>query len=304
VVIMPFLKKARGGHANYLWAAYENNDLPYLKSVLLKEEKGLENTDYRQLYEEEQQKKLLDTINLFYVGLSRPSRKLFLISDYGKALSEGNQSVPDFIVSFLLEKQCFDPNVFEYEFGKDFSLDVTKRIIASTEAYSQMISSSWKENIALSYMAPAGWEVGDPHATFAYGILVHELLAKIKHSDDVDDALKEIENKGLSIDIDAGILAGKIKELIFSPAIKPFFQDIQEVYIEKNILMPDGTIIRPDRIVLKNNIYYIIDYKTGKQKREHKAQIRKYVKALSSMFDNEIKGVLLYSEENQLIEVA
>jgi len=63
---------------------------------------------------------------------------------------------------------------------------------------------------------------------------------------------------------------------------------------EKDILLPEGNFIRPDRIIIKGKEVKVIDYKTGKEKPGHITQINKYAEALSAMNYNVTGKYLLY----------
>jgi CRISPR/Cas system-associated exonuclease Cas4 (RecB family) len=75
------------------------------------------------------------------------------------------------------------------------------------------------------------------------------------------------------------------------------------VITECNILRPDGKIIRPDRVFVKNNKAIVVDYKTGKQKDEHIKQVNKYALTLEQMGYKPVEKYLLYVEEPNLIKI-
>jgi RecB family endonuclease NucS len=70
------------------------------------------------------------------------------------------------------------------------------------------------------------------------------------------------------------------------------------------ILSEKGKSFRPDRLVFYENETVVIDFKTGKQEEKHRIQLQKYKELLMQMNYNNVKGFLLYlNEENGLVEV-
>mgnify|MGYP003551983385 FL=1 len=75
----------------------------------------------------------------------------------------------------------------------------------------------------------------------------------------------------------------KINEVIRHPLLHSYYMDGLTVLNEKEILIKDGTILRPDRIVLHKDKAIILDYKTGGEKVAHREQLFAYAKALQEM---------------------
>ena len=55
-----------------------------------------------------------------------------------------------------------------------------------------------------------------------------------------------------------------VKNIVDHPQLSRFYQEDIEVYNEKDILIPQKFIVRPDRIVKNKDGWVIIDYKTEK----------------------------------------
>ena len=52
-----------------------------------------------------------------------------------------------------------------------------------------------------------------------------------------------------------------------------------------------------------DNLIYVIDYKTGEIRDSYLKQIDNYKKMLSEIYLKEIKGVIIYVDLNQTIEI-
>ena len=68
--------------------------------------------------------------------------------------------------------------------------------------------------------------------------------------------------------------------------------------------MPSGKTYIPDRLLFHKKLdeVVVIDYKTGESKKEHENQILNYAKALSNMGYNNVKKVLIYVNEENIIK--
>ena len=83
-----------------------------------------------------------------------------------------------------------------------------------------------------------------------------------------------------------------------------FFTSGLTIKNEAEILMPDGHVQRPDRLVFSKDALIIIDYKTGKSESKHEKQIIGYANNLAGMGYKNIQKYLIYLNENvQVVEV-
>ena len=75
-----------------------------------------------------------------------------------------------------------------------------------------------------------------------------------------------------------------------------------EVYNEKDILIPQKSFVRPDRVVKNNDGWVIIDYKTGKERPHHTTQILDYASLLEEMTKEKLKCFLVYIGEKTVVK--
>ena len=85
--------------------------------------------------------------------------------------------------------------------------------------------------------------------------------------------------------------------------IKSWFASEGEVRNESPVLSPDGNSSRPDRVMLKDGMAKVIDFKTGVEKQQDKVQVANYMNLLSSMGYAEVKGFVLYTDSQKIEEV-
>jgi CRISPR/Cas system-associated exonuclease Cas4 (RecB family) len=88
-----------------------------------------------------------------------------------------------------------------------------------------------------------------------------------------------------------------------NPQIGKFFKEGELLFAEQDILCPNGQIIRPDRVVQLLNTIWVIDFKTGNKSDKHIKQVKEYVSVLELMGYIEVKGVIIYLENQETLYV-
>jgi CRISPR/Cas system-associated exonuclease Cas4 (RecB family) len=135
------------------------------------------------------------------------------------------------------------------------------------------------------------------------GSLIHRILSGIHSGDDVAKALNAAFIQGnLREDALPGIKA-QIHEMLSHPDIAPYFESTWTVKNEAAIILPDGHILRPDRVVIRGKEAVVIDYKTGRPKENHKVQIQQYAEVLKRMGYEVRKSILAYLDDGLVVEV-
>ena len=89
----------------------------------------------------------------------------------------------------------------------------------------------------------------------------------------------------------------KIYEIIQHSELSEYFSEPIKVENEREIITENGLILRPDRLVFKDDQVTIIDYKTGARSVAHKDQILSYSNALRQMGFSKINKVIVYIDE-------
>jgi len=83
-------------------------------------------------------------------------------------------------------------------------------------------------------------------------------------------------------------------KILNDKTLSPYFAPSVKVLNETSILLPDGNLVRPDRVVFLEEKVVVIDYKTGAPHASHKEQIEQYCEAIREMGYNNVEGCVLY----------
>jgi CRISPR/Cas system-associated exonuclease Cas4 (RecB family) len=89
-----------------------------------------------------------------------------------------------------------------------------------------------------------------------------------------------------------------LAEVLAHPKLKNMFSGEGTAYTEHDLVTSQGEVIRPDRVVVKNNRASLIEYKTGKKKKEHINQVRKYADILRDIGFETGTSLLVYLDES------
>ena len=80
--------------------------------------------------------------------------------------------------------------------------------------------------------------------------------------------------------------------------MKYFFESDGKVINEQTIIKKNTKSIKPDRVVIKDNMAYLLDYKTGEKHHKHITQLEEYELALREMNYSVAKKALIYIGES------
>jgi ATP-dependent exoDNAse (exonuclease V) beta subunit len=250
---------------------------------------------------------LLDSLNMLYVATTRPKQALHLIltvpnedmhnrtiatfeNSVGKLLHEfaekqgTKMDLPDFLqteTSWSSAYYTFDKVSYVPKIQHDDKLIQNKKV----QVRLQNIPSSihLRVNTSQSDLYTAASKKRE------IGNQLHDLLAQLP---DID-AWPSLRAK-------SKLDTSKLDDLLSLEKIQVFFKKDLLAFKEVDLLCPDGSIVRPDRVNKVGDDLQVIDFKTGKPKPEHHTQINKYKQTLISMGHSVCKGVLIYVDSKDL----
>ena len=94
-----------------------------------------------------------------------------------------------------------------------------------------------------------------------------------------------------------------VDQIMNEDQLSQWFVDEELIFAERDILTPEGSVYRPDRVISKAGKSVIIDFKTGKRKEEHHDQINLYKQLLGQLGQEVGTGVLLYLDDLSTVYV-
>jgi len=309
VVIFPFADEDYNRQRkDKLWVDNETDtfDLP---KVLLDNNKAVSgfSESAERIFNQKNQEQLLDNINVLYVALTRAEEQLYIISKDIKLTSKGEwpNSTAAYFLKFLDHKKRYEEGRLEYEFGvaqkysaEKVATDLPKKITRVEEVLPL-------KNIKIAQRAALMWGTQQQEA-ITYGNLVHEVLSFIQHKADVATALQKALENGLIASTQKATVEQSILAIVNHPELSDFFDEKNTVFNEQTIIQKQGELVKPDRMVLKNNQeMFLLDYKTGKYQPQHQQQLLNYQQAIEQMGYSVTKKALIYiGAEIEIINLA
>lgn len=292
VVIMPFCNW-KIDKPDYLWLDAEGE----LPMVILNMNKDLAHTKYNKEMDREKQNQLLDNINVLYVAFTRAADHLHIVS---KEPKQGGVDAYNFVRLFMSEKLGLgaadkfasvgepvhskhnkaEVNVFPYH----LHLNNWNRVISIKENSELLLKEQLTESKEL-------------------GVLIHYILSKINTAKDIDTAVATCEKEGLFAASESEEIAKELKELLAIPTIAPFFEEGLQAMNEQELMTASGKVLRPDRLILKDNHSIIVDFKTGKQSDAYDEQLNDYANALQQLGYLTVDKYLVYVKDREVVKV-
>lgn len=255
-------------------------------------------------YHAEKEKTFLESLNMLYVALTRPTDRLYLIvkkDTYKFEKTVGNQLYRFAGCPEIEKGERFIEIVSQGERKKEKFVKEKNSAVIEIRA----IESSEKSNtIKLRQSAERLFDLDTFEKSRDYGNKIHNTFAKIKTIEDVDSALAESLREGLIMESELKSLKANILKIINLDSIKPLFLVHQDlVKNEREILMPTGNPLRPDRVVKLKDQIVILDYKTGSKSESHQGQLRQYMNIYRDMGHQKVEGILVYLESEEVVKV-
>lgn len=318
IVIIPFLNWTLNPQGNdLLWV--ETAESPFGSSpYLVKGTKKLANTYFKDYLDNELVLTNIDNMNLIYVAFTRAADRLYAIGSFA---TTGIRVIPAMLQEIFLGSpmwsKYFNTAKLLFEAGtrskKEKAEESDGKVVRpilklkDPSAFGKLVYRQTHENVD-----------AEQYAEFLlkkqYGILVHKVLSEINSYDDIGIALDNLVKRGYLTNDAAARLKIKLDEIFALPGVSELFQErgspleggsggVWQVHSEKDILTPDGSILRPDRVITKENEAVVVDFKTGKFSEKFRDQMAAYESALKKMGYPTVTKYILSIQENKLYKL-
>ena len=247
------------------------------------------------LYYEEQHKLELDAFNLLYVALTRAIKGLYVISKKDLTPKGGHKPnlYSGLFIHYLKERGLWDEGKNCYLFG---DLEVQDEPTDQGEPQEKISHLyTYKERPEFRILTKSGvlWDT-ERGTAITKGNLLHFVMGLIETTEDIDEAINGLIRNGDLSQEDSLVMGQRIKAIVEHPRLLSYFEKGHLIKNEQDILTKNGKVLRPDRIVIKDNSATIIDYKTGKRNPKYHEQIYSYADALEVMGYEIENKILIY----------
>ncbi len=307
------------GAAPTIWCSTENTEFSAIPLVPIQaSEKKIFNSVFAQQYYKHKLNKIIEELNALYVAFTRAKFELHICSSYATDADEIGHSLHQLI--------CNDSN---YPFNEQENITIPLQALYDEESncfsygekktYQPNCTPQTNSNLNLSHLTFEDFDsylqLRKNHENFFeqtnnvkqsvnHGKIIHELLSNIKQKDELDQAFKKLNMRGL---IDTNKI-DEIKEQVFKmlsdPEVCSWFDGSYTVLNERSILLGTAGIKRPDRIMTKGDTAIVVDYKSGElEDKKHHKQVSNYIANLKKCGYSSVSGYIWYTRNNKRIKV-
>ncbi|WP_017731541.1 UvrD-helicase domain-containing protein [Nafulsella turpanensis] len=314
---------------NILWTEAEQRPFNKMEVMPIKYTGTLKQTIFRQDYYRELMKAYLDNLNLLYVAFTRAEEALFAClplptfekkSGLAKAteingllyrllseqISIGEDSLRQQVVNELDFSQYWNAATHSFCLGE---LEQARHKEESSEvkqiSLDHYFCQRWRNRLAvkkrsgsLSYT-----KSGESAATLNWNETIQTVLVKLEYRSDLPRILDEVYFEGLISREEQEVIRQKIQAHFEQPLIGHWFSEEWQVRTSLPILVKEGFITRPDRVLTRDKEAIAIDFKAGEADEAHHKRVKLYTRLLKGMQYQQVKGYLLYLDSGEVVEV-
>ena len=302
VVILPFGDWQLDAHPEtILWCHPRVAPYNVISAVPINYKKELNRTIFAEEYYEEKLHTYIDGLNTLYVALTRAKEELIILAP--QKGSGRTQLVSELLGESLKQ---MDPN-FDPKAGQCFEWGTwvdCPTPTASPSAAPIMRSLPSVRPDERMYLSLSGHSFDD--AQRDYGVLMHDLLSRIRTVNDLPSAIATKVSAGEIDRRSSQTLETRMRALLSDTSVSAWFDGSMTVLTEAEILSGDGRSRRPDRVMLSadGQRAIIVDYKFGqREQRRYVRQIRDYMALMRAMGYAAVSGFLWYVERGETEEI-
>lgn len=315
IVILPFISWNLDhipSRQPILWVQPETEPFSAMGVLPVRYSSQLTETIFADAYLEEKHSVYLDNINLLYVAFTRARDAVYGFSvdnprsaaSVSKVLkealsgSDANNPGELQLSSHYKSEECL------FEFGTVSAATVEKKTVLNSITSSYHVSSelnSLKLKLHGENYFSAGQE--EVRKRINYGKLMHRVFEGVFTPSDVFFAVRRLVIEGSLPEEEAAETERRVNELISDPKVKDWFDPDNEVLNEAGIVLPAGTVRRPDRVIFRDGKTIIIDFKFGNENPHYAEQVELYGRLLVDMGYRNIEAWIWYVDKNLIIPV-
>ncbi len=238
---------------------------------------------------------LLDKMNLFYVGMTRPELRLYAINDF--------------------EKDKFGAMIHEQLEGMNLGMNdegllqigqtetIVKKEDPNTNLYvpNDFSQRLWYPDIVFRKVFQEESEVQLDEQRF--GNDFHLLMSLCESKLDTELALSNLLREGQIEQKNEAKLRDSALAFWQKMEEGDYLNNVEKSLNEQVVLAGENDVKKPDKVLVKANEVLVIDFKTGKINQKHMEQVVAYGKLLEVIFKKPVRCLLYYSALNQLTEL-
>jgi ATP-dependent helicase/nuclease subunit A len=316
IVILPFLSWNLDHTASkqpVLWVRPQIAPFSEMGIMPVRYGKELAETIFAGEFNDEKHSVYLDNINLLYVALTRAKDAVFGFSvnnprsenTIARILKDAlSQREPSDEKNGIVLSDFYNTELSSFEYGTlPDAVNTRERTVNSLNSSYHVSSELESLKLKLHGENYFSSEHEELRKKINYGKLMHRIFESVFIPSDVFFAVRRLVIEGALPEDEALKTEERVNELISSEQVREWFMDGNEVLNETGIIMPDGNVRRPDRVILKDGKTIVIDFKFGNVNPRYSEQVELYGQLLVDMGYINIEAYIWYVDKNLIIPV-
>lgn len=294
-VLFPFVSWSSRNTKDELWIE-PGEEFEPLKAALIPNSAASSETAFAGLVEVEKSKDKLDDANKMYVGLTRAANNLFV---YASAPRK-KESVCYHFVNWVKFQDKFDPENSFLQLGTLEPKGEHRKKEKPFLTLESLQSTYDRNKLKFGYQAPKYWSADNQEKERSRGTLLHNLMSRINSSADLDRISEHYNRDGQLSEEEFVWIYSNLQKLVERGESEGWLGSSLKAANEMSLLYTASglsEVIRPDRVIFKENETLVIDYKSGSEEESHEVQLAKYISALRDMGYPEVSGRLVYLDK-------
>ena len=309
-VIIPYCNWNMDGLASVIWCPPTDATLQ-LPVIPLTFSKELASTAFKPCYNEEKLKNYVDNLNLLYVGFTRASHNLVVLTTRPEKGYTTYSVIHDALLH-LYPDTFANPDDISIDIGSAEQGQPTSQEpqgCIGVEFSTGGIKAEFKQsNASRDFTIDPDSPAAERNSYIRRGLIVHKVFELIHTAADIHPVLNNLEQQGVigSAQMRAEIETD-IRRAMNNAQVARWFAPEWEVMNECSIVVNDvnGSITtrRPDRVITNGTETIVVDYKTGHPQSGHIKQVMQYVDLLRQMRMPDVSGYIWYIATGEVVDV-
>jgi ATP-dependent exoDNAse (exonuclease V) beta subunit len=307
-----------------LWLKPELPPFNEMPVVMVHYKKEMLQSHFKAAYQDEYYKRQVDMMNMFYVAITRAEEGLWLWLRDAKTKSKSKKTYYSYLDELLCDAvdinmtdeaklsadlanwdSFWNPEKSRFVLGEipeNHKAQTSSKAIGLTEYPLNIRGQKLRYHHPDAFINLNQDEIIRNKTSF--GSIAHEILEQCLSADDLDAAVESLVRKGRIEKTAAHDLKAQMQQAMDMPEVRDWFYGDYRIMAEQEILLPDGTVRKPDRVMIRDNHAIVVDYKFGeKHNRRYEAQVQNYANSLREIGYEKVDGYIWYVFKAEVLEV-
>ncbi|HKK89003.1 MAG TPA: 3'-5' exonuclease, partial [Saprospiraceae bacterium] len=293
-----------GNLTNYFWSdSFPLSDQELVRRFPIDFKRNLKYSHgFQSDYRDELQKEVIDNLNLLYVACTRSEEELQIF--ISKANNE-LKTVGDLFHQWKKDGgDWLDANeelkIVRWSRGEKLSKSQGEQTTPPT--YPETYPAGRYLPALSGQFQRASFEEEQKEA-LSRGKKLHAIFEELTRLDQAEGLVAAKKEAGMLDEEEAKAILKQIHDLFDDHAINALLSRQGRLFAERDVLMPNEELLRPDRVIIDGQKAVVIDFKTGAYYKKHNDQLKAYQQALQEMGYQEVEGHLLYLDRKEIVSL-